>query len=247
LLQLRFDNSLIGVSFTMPITQEVSNMNVAKTPGRIHPLLAAAAVSVTLVSLIGVAAITGILPNSHSTPNPNATPDTSMAAAPGNAAEPASKVAENEAPAQQPVSQSHHHHSTATHHAPSRSNDSSESTTVATAAPVCENCGRVEAVEAIKHEAKPSGGGAIAGAILGGVLGNQVGGGNGRKLATVAGAVGGGFAGNTIEKNARATTTYDVRVRMEDGSVRNFSYSAPPGWSAGDHVRVVNGTLAAQG
>ncbi|MFA4524579.1 glycine zipper 2TM domain-containing protein, partial [Xanthomonas perforans] len=32
-------------------------------------------------------------------------------------------------------------------------------------------------------------------------MGNQVGGGNGRKLATAAGAVGGGFIGNRIDRN----------------------------------------------
>ena len=35
------------------------------TASRIHPLVAGAAVAVTLVSLLGVAAISGILPNSH--------------------------------------------------------------------------------------------------------------------------------------------------------------------------------------
>ena len=38
--------------------------------GRIHPLVATAAVAVTLVSLVGVAAITGVLPNSHGTTAP---------------------------------------------------------------------------------------------------------------------------------------------------------------------------------
>ena len=32
---------------------------------RIHPLMAGAAVSVMLVSLLGIAAMTGVLPNSH--------------------------------------------------------------------------------------------------------------------------------------------------------------------------------------
>src|SRR3954470_14928936 len=43
-----------------------------ETKTRIHPLVAAAAVSVTLVCLVGVAAITGILPTSHSTTAPAA-------------------------------------------------------------------------------------------------------------------------------------------------------------------------------
>lgn len=43
-------------------------------------------------------------------------------------------------------------------------------------------------------------GGAIAGAVIGGLLGNQVGGGDGRKLATVAGAVAGGYAGREVDR-----------------------------------------------
>jgi hypothetical protein len=40
-------------------------MNTTQAKTRIHPLMAGAAVSVTLVSLLGMAAITGILPNSN--------------------------------------------------------------------------------------------------------------------------------------------------------------------------------------
>jgi hypothetical protein len=36
------------------------------------------------------------------------------------------------------------------------------------------------------------------GAVVGGLLGNQVGGGNGKKLATIAGVIGGGMLGNQI-------------------------------------------------
>jgi uncharacterized protein YcfJ len=43
--------------------------------------------------------------------------------------------------------------------------------------------------------------GTATGAIVGGLLGNQVGGGNGKKVATVAGAVAGGAAGRHIQGN----------------------------------------------
>ena len=36
------------------------------------------------------------------------------------------------------------------------------------------------------------------GAVIGGLIGNQVGGGNGKKLATVAGIIGGGMIGNQM-------------------------------------------------
>jgi outer membrane lipoprotein SlyB len=86
----------------------------------------------------------------------------------------------------------------------------------------------------------------VAGAVLGGVLGNQVGGGNGRKIATVAGAVGGGYAGNEIEKRSRSTTTYQVRVRMEGGEVRTFPYAQQPAWHVGDRIRIVDGQLTSR-
>ncbi len=50
--------------------------------------------------------------------------------------------------------------------------------------------------------------GTAIGAIAGGLLGNQVGGGNGKKLATVAGAVGGGYAGNKVQGHLQNNDTY---------------------------------------
>jgi uncharacterized protein YcfJ len=38
------------------------------------------------------------------------------------------------------------------------------------------------------------------GAVIGGLLGNQVGSGDGKTLATIAGAVGGGYVGNEVAK-----------------------------------------------
>lgn len=50
--------------------------------------------------------------------------------------------------------------------------------------------------------------GTAIGAVVGGLLGNQVGGGSGKKIATVAGAVGGGYAGNQVQENMQASDTY---------------------------------------
>ena len=46
------------------------------------------------------------------------------------------------------------------------------------------------------------------GAVVGGLLGHQVGGGNGKVLATVAGAAAGGYAGNKIEHKVQQGDTY---------------------------------------
>ena len=52
--------------------------------------------------------------------------------------------------------------------------------------------------------------GTLAGAVVGGVLGHQIGGGTGREIATVAGAAGGGYAGNRIQKNLQDKDTYST-------------------------------------
>lgn len=56
--------------------------------------------------------------------------------------------------------------------------------------------------------------GTVAGAVIGGVLGNQVGGGDGKKLATVGGAVGGGYAGNKVQEGMQERNTYQESRRV---------------------------------
>jgi outer membrane lipoprotein SlyB len=219
-----------------------------KTQTRMHPLVAGAAISVMLASLTGVAALTGLIPSSHST---NAGSHVAVADSIGSAAAAASPAAlveprseqksvpiEPSAAAPKPAPQ------TAKSSRPAQGSYAGQS--VAQAPAICHSCGRVESVQTIKQPAKASGVGVGVGAVVGGLLGNQVGGGNGRTLATVAGAVGGGYAGNEIEKQARATVSYQVRVRMENGSIRTFPYAQQPGWATGDRVRVVNGQLTSR-
>ncbi|MDE1166438.1 MAG: glycine zipper 2TM domain-containing protein [Pseudomonas sp.] len=50
--------------------------------------------------------------------------------------------------------------------------------------------------------------GSVLGAVAGGLLGHQVGGGKGKTLATVAGAVGGGYAGNKVQEHMQNGDTY---------------------------------------
>ena len=107
----------------------------------------------------------------------------------------------------------------------------------------CSNCGNVESVRAIKQRAEGSGLGAAGGAVIGGLLGNQIGGGSGRTIATAAGAIGGAVVGNQVEGNMKATTSYEIRVRLDDGTLRTFRQSSPPAWRSGDRVRIVKGRL----
>lgn len=109
---------------------------------------------------------------------------------------------------------------------------------------VCATCGVVESVTPIQREsANPSGAGAVAGAVLGGLVGNQIGGGSGKSLATIAGVLGGAWAGNTVEKRMKQETVYRIDVRMEDGSLRTLEQASIAS-SVGQHVMVEGNTIS---
>jgi outer membrane lipoprotein SlyB len=105
---------------------------------------------------------------------------------------------------------------------------------------VCENCGMVLAVNMVEDQGKGSGLGVIGGGLVGGLLGNQVGNGTGRDVATLAGVVGGAFAGNAIEKNAKKTHHYEITVRMDNGTERTYHQATDPGLASGAKVKIEN-------
>lgn len=209
---------------------------------RPHPLLLLAAAAVVLFSLVGTAAIMGWLPSSvGGTANRQLSEADRLALAstlPQGAptgAYPAAAQAPAQAylPAAAPVQQA----------APVQIKDTKPTQVAASGRNWCENCGNVESVRAIKQRAEGSGLGAAGGAVLGGLLGNQVGGGNGKTLATAAGAIGGAVVGNQVEGNMKATTSYEIRVRLDDGTLRTFRQTSQPQWGSGDRVRIVKGRL----
>ena len=108
---------------------------------------------------------------------------------------------------------------------------------------LCKECGTVTNVRTVKKAGEASGVGAVAGGIVGGVLGHQIGAGRGKDVATVAGAAGGAYAGHEIEKSQKATTSYVVVVKMEDGAERTFTYSQPTSYKVGDKVKIVDKKL----
>ena len=112
---------------------------------------------------------------------------------------------------------------------------------VVPAKPVCASCGTIESVPAVKRDGNTSGVGTVAGGALGAVVGNQIGKGSGRTMATILGAVGGGVAGHMIEKNVKKETVYQVRVRMEDGSIRTIEQASLP--AVGSKVTVDGSVL----
>ena len=107
----------------------------------------------------------------------------------------------------------------------------------------CAECGVIESMREVETRGAGSGIGAVGGAVVGGVLGNQVGHGRGKDIALVVGAVGGGLAGNEIEKRVKTVKSYEVTVRLEDGSSRVVHEATLPAWHAGDRVKVVDGAI----
>jgi len=243
-------------------------MQEDKTPQRIHPLIAAAALSVIAVSAAGVAALTGVLPHTSASSAAASTAAAPVGGAtatvvpsPAGAATVPASAESTPTPAAAPATVSP---------APKRR----KATALRTRAPVedrrieqsveqredrpsqiaeaprpsrsvAANVGTVESVREIAQPGEGTGLGAIAGGVLGGVLGNQFGGGNGKKILTVAGAAGGAYAGHQVEKQARGTTRWEISVRLDSGALRTLSSDSAPVWRTGDRVRVVNGQLEA--
>jgi len=180
---------------------------------RTNPLVIVAAVAVILLSGVGIAKMMNWLPAN----NPDAI------------AEEAKTAAEADKATADDMSD--------------RAKAAEEKAVAKVKAEICSSCGVVTDISPITQAVQPSGLGAVAGAVVGGVLGHQVGGGSGKKVATVAGAVGGAYAGNAIEGKTRTTTSYRVRVRFEDGRRDSFSYAQAPNLDVGTPVRVRNGEL----
>ena len=107
------------------------------------------------------------------------------------------------------------------------------------AALACPDCGRVTRIEPYSSHRSTTGG-AIAGALIGGALGNQVGKGDGRKVATVAGVVGGAYAGKEIAENSQKTR-YHVTVRLDDGHSETVNQSSVKNIGVGSYVRIRDG------
>ena len=185
-----------------------------------HPLMIIAAIAVTLFCLTGIAAVLGWIPTSVGT----------QAQAPGEATK---QAEEKHADKPKPVARSEPRHQAVV--PPPQ------------VAAICRECAVIEDVREVEIAGQSSGAGAVGGAVVGGVIGHQVGGGRGKDVATVLGALGGGLAGNQIEKNAKKTKEYQIFVRYEDGTKGMFTQPTPPSWRIGDKVKVINGAIQTRG
>lgn len=235
--------------------------SLATKTQRLHPLLAAAAVSVIAVSALGAAALvnsqvfarhTDVAPAAMTTPAAvvaAAAPET-LPAAPAVATPPVPPAVVNRPVAKLPPKQKALPADMPAPIAqapavttPVEAVPAPRSVAPPVLAPVCHDCGTVIGVREIKDPGQASGLGAVAGGVLGAVLGNQVGEGQGKKIARVLGGVGGAVAGHQVEKQTRSSVHYMVDVRMEDGTTQSVRRDAPPSVQAGSRVRVQGGQL----
>ncbi len=99
--------------------------------------------------------------------------------------------------------------------------------------------GTVESVREVVEQKDASGLGMIAGGLIGGGLGSLVGGGTGRTVATVVGAVGGGYVGNQLEKG-QTQVSYQIGVKYDDGTWATIRQASPTGLRIGDRVVVTD-------
>lgn len=77
------------------------------------------------------------------------------------------------------------------------------------------------------------------GAIIGGLLGRQVGGGSGRDLATIAGALGGAMAGTAAEDASNRITAWEMEIRTDSGEDVVVVQRADRQFEAGQRVRLI--------
>lgn len=226
-----------------------------------HPMMIIAALSVTLLSAAGIAALMGWIPHSSSqqasapalAEAPKAS-EASQVAKPVEAAK-AIEVPKHTETRATPAASAKAKPGVKTEHkalvtAESKAVEHTPPLQVAAAPPVktiCYDCGVIDSVRMIEKAGEGSGLGAVAGGVAGAVLGNQVGNGNGRSIMTIIGAVGGGLAGNQIEKTVKKTKSYEITVRFEDGTTRVFNQANEPAWRVGDKIKLTDGILSSNG
>lgn len=178
-------------------------MEVTSNTNRIHPLMAVAAVSLTVVSLVGAAAIAGLLPNSHGAVAPA---QSSPAALNSSLAQQVQQQPVLNVATQNDDYRPAVHHARPRHHAAPREiaaydvAQAEPTQQYSNAAPSYHQVSSAPAYQQAAPVAQNSPLGIGLGALVGGLVGSRVGGGNGRTLAEIAGAVGGGYVGNEIAK-----------------------------------------------
>ncbi len=213
-------------------------MNEPIKSNRPHTLVIAAAVSVILLSGVGIARMLDILPDSQANAAVIATDIEARELADVEAKEKAAlalKKLEEQAATE----------AKAARQAEVKKQAEAQRQVVKPTSTICADCGVITAItEQPGATGTPATGlGAVTGAVIGGVLGNQVGKGDGRRVARIAGAIGGAYAGHQVEGHVRSSNTYVVNVRFEDGRQEQFTYTERPNAFIGMTVKAQSGQL----
>ncbi len=177
-----------------------------------HPMVLVAATSLTIFSLLGSAAITGLIPSAYSEKQDvvqGLTGGTGAAIADGQAAEKSATLKTQEKKIMKPNRE-----------------------LTADKSKACLNCGKIVSIRAIEQEGQARG----LGAAAGGVIDNQLGKGN--ALMTVPGTGGDAYARHTIEQGMKTHTAYIIKVRMENGSYRMITQYSEPKHSVGAMIKL---------
>lgn len=99
--------------------------------------------------------------------------------------------------------------------------------------------GTILRVEDVTIEGSGSGMGTLAGGAMGGALGSAVGGGSGRTISVVGGAILGGIAGSAVEKEATTRAGVELEVELDNGELLAIVQEKDAIYSVGDRVRVL--------
>jgi outer membrane lipoprotein SlyB len=101
--------------------------------------------------------------------------------------------------------------------------------------------GTIDSIQVQQGGANDSMGvGTVTGGVVGGLLGNQVGGGRGKKAATIVGAIGGAMIGHEMERNVQGRDAYQIGVRLDNGAYQTIVQDNIADLSVGSRVRVEN-------
>lgn len=212
-----------------------------QTLRKTHPMVLTAAAALTIFSIIGSAAITGLIPSAHSGSSQAET----LQAVPANDAHGTTGPQQNDSLKSSASSKGETNPSAKVAEKSGAKDKPSLATKDGRKVAACSICGVIESIRTVEQEGDGSGLGAVAGGVVGGVVGNQVGKGKGNTLMTIIGLGGGAYAGHEIEKNMKSTTAYIVKVRMQDGTYRSVTLQSEPEYAVGDHVKVTHGSLTA--
>ena len=102
--------------------------------------------------------------------------------------------------------------------------------------------GRVESIQVEKlPDADRFGVGSAVGGLIGGLIANQLGSGNGKLIATAAGAGAGVYAGHEMEVKNRPQEVYKIRVQLDSGDYRIVSQDNDTDLAIGNRVHIDNG------